>query len=321
MKTRIFTTLTLTVALTLILIGCGNSDHQSYQGYVAGENIYLASPYSGFLVEVLAGRGQPVRKGQLLYKLDADPQQLLLTEASAGLQQAKQIYNDLKKPKRPEELAAIQAQIEQASAQVKLADLRVKRNQTLYQKHVLDKDTFDASLEHYQESIYLKAQYEANLALAKLGSREDQIKAQQSQIAVLTSKMKQAKWELAQKSIYAPADGVIFDTYFRKGEFVAAQKPIAAVLAPENIRIEFFVPDVGLAALHVGKKITFSCDGCSKNNPAVIHYVSPEAEYVPPLVYSLDNRDKLVFRIKANISNPMNFKPGQPVVVTVSKNE
>ena len=317
MKTRIF----IALGFTAFLSGCGGPGKQSYQGYVEGENIYLASPYSGDLVELLVERGQQVKKNQLLFKLDPFPQSLVIKEAAASLQQAIQVYDDLKKPKRPPEIAAIEAQIGQATSQVALALLRVKRNQTLYDKHVMDKDTLDAALERYHELTYLKAQYEANLDLAKLGAREDQLKAQKSQILFFTSKMHQSQWELDQKTIYAPASGVIFDTYYKQGEFVESQHPVASLLSPENMRIEFFVPDVGLAALHLNKKITFDCEGCSKHNEATIRYISPEAEYVPPLVYSRENRDKLVFRVKATITNALAFKPGQPVVVTVINDE
>ena len=305
------------ITLIAVLSSCDNSDH-TYQGYVEGENIYLASPYSGALIQALVQRGQPVKKGDLLFTLDPNPQALQIKQATAALVQAKQVYDDLKKPRRLPEIAALVAQVSQAEAQKKLAALRVKRNQTLFVKHVLDKDSLDASLERYQELFYVKAQFQANLDLAKLGSRTSQIRAQKAKIAFLFSKQKEAEWVIAQKSFYAPADGVIFDTYFRLGEFVDANRPVAALLTPENIRIEFFVPADVLPRLSVGQNIAFDCDGCSKNSAAKIQYISPEAEYLPPLVYSRQNMDKLVFRIKASILAPELFKPGQPVVVTVS---
>ena len=304
--------------LTLItaLSACDSSDH-TYQGYVEGENIYLATPYSGVLVKALVQRGEPVKKGALLFKLDPNPQILEVHQAEAALVQAKQVYNDLIKPRRQPEIDAIAAQVGQADAQMKLAALRVKRNQTLYLKHVMDKDSLDASLERYQELTYLKAQYEANLALAKLGSRSNRLKAQKAQILFFYAKKNEAKWQVAQKSIYAPADGIIFDTYYKLGEFVDKQRPVAALLTPENIRIEFFVPASTLPQLNLGQNISFDCDGCSQHNVAKIQYISPEAEYLPPLVYSRQNMDKLVFRIKATMPHPEQFKPGQPVVVTV----
>ncbi len=107
MKFRIFNILSCIV----LLGGCGGPDRQTFQGYVEGENIYLASPFSGALVDVLVERGQKVRAGELLFKLDPDPQQIVMKEALAGLQQSMLVYEDLKKPKRPEEIAAIEAQI------------------------------------------------------------------------------------------------------------------------------------------------------------------------------------------------------------------
>ncbi len=311
------------ILLTIIAVitGCGNQDQHHYQGYVESRNIYLSAPYSGALLKACVHAGQHVNKGELLFQLDPNPQSLEVKQTAAELKQAEQVYVDLKQPKRPAEIAAIEAQVGQASSQVALAAMRVKRNQTLYDKRVVAKDTLDASAQQYQEMLYLKAQFEANLALANEGSRPDQIKAQEANIALITSKMNQARWQLAQKRLYAPADGVIFETYFREGELVGVQQPLAALLTPDNIRIDFFVPVEALANMRVGQQIMFDCDGCTKNNQAAIYYISPEAEYVPPLVYSRDNRDKLVFRIKANIHDSVKFKPGQPVVVTVSNHD
>ena len=269
----------------------------------------------------LVNRGQWVKKGELIFQLDSNPEILLVNQSLAELQQAKSTYKDLVRPRRAPEIQAIKDQIKQAEAQLSLALLRVKRTSDLYAKSAGNKDDMDAAQSHYEEVLHLRDQYQANLDLAKLGSREEQINAQQAQISALIAKLNQARWQLAQKRVYAPADGVIFDTYFIQGEFVASQQAVASLLTPDNIRIEFFVPAADLTALSVGRKILFTCDGCDKENHAVINYVSPRAEYVPPLVYSTDNRDKLVFRIKASLEKPTQFKPGQPVVITGFDNE
>ena len=88
------------LVFSAVLCGCSGSAHKNYQGYVEGENIYLASPYSGHLVELLVESGQSIKKNQLLFKLDPEPQKFVIAEASAALEQAKQVYDDLKKPKR-----------------------------------------------------------------------------------------------------------------------------------------------------------------------------------------------------------------------------
>ncbi|WP_238400725.1 HlyD family secretion protein [Legionella bononiensis] len=305
------------IIMIMILNGCNGNKHEQFEGYVEGENIFLASPFYGVLNHLAVQRGQQVKKGELLYSLDPNPQLMNIIQIQGELAQAKSQLNDLKKPRRREEIDAIEAQIQQTNAQITLADIRVSRYQKLVDKQASDKDSLDAALAYLQQQKELKMQYEANLALAKLGSREDLITAQQGVVDSLIAKLNISQWELAQKTIYAPADGVIFDTYYRTGEYVAAQQSVLSLLTPENIRIEFFVPLEFLAQLKVGQNISFDCEGCQKNNPAVISYISPDAEYLPPLVYSRDNSSKLVFRIKARINNPSLFKPGQPVMVNL----
>lgn len=299
----------------MLLYGCGNGEHGQFSGYVEGENIYLASPFYGVLKQLAVIRGQKVEKGTLLFKLDASPQDITILQVKAELAQAQNTLFDMKKPKREPEIAAIKAQIEQAESRINLAKIRVSRYEKLIAKRATDQDTVDAAITNLQQELDSKDLYLANLALALLGSRDDQIKAQQAQVDSLVAKLNEARWELAQKTLIAPATGVIFDTYFRQGEYVAAQQPVLSLLTPENIRIEFFVPLDYLSKLHVGQKITFDCEGCAPDNAAVINYVSPDAEYLPPLVYSRENNSKLVFRIKAQMKQPTLFKPGQPVTV------
>lgn len=303
--------------LVTLLNSCSSGEHPQFNGYVEGENIYLASPFYGVLEQLAVVRGQHVEKGQLLFKLDSNPQAINYQQIQADLEQAKNILVDIQKPKRQPEIAAIEAQIEQAEARIKLAQIRAGRYEKLFSRQATDKDSVDAAETTLQQEQDTKLQYSANLELAKLGNREDQIKAQQAQVKSLMAKLNEARWELAQKTLFAPASGVVFDTYFRQGEYVAAQQPVLSLLTANNIYIEFFVPLNYLAQLKVGQRITFNCDGCAENNMAQISYVSPDAEYLPPLVYSRDNSTKLVFRIKASIANPMVFKTGQPVVVTL----
>ena len=173
----------------------------------------------------------------------------------------------------------------------------------------------------FQELDKIKAQYQANLDLARQGSRLQQIGAQQSAVEALSRLVEQNKWQLSQKTIVAPADGVIFDTYFQEGEFVPASRPVASLLPASTLRIEFFVPARVMNRLKLGQKVLFSCNQCSRKDVAKISYISPEAEYIPPLVYNDANADKLVFRIKALIEDPSLYKPGQPVMVVIQYDE
>jgi HlyD family secretion protein len=305
------------VFIIIFLAGCDKSDKPQFQGYIEGENIYLASPNSGKLIHLAVEGGDLVKKGQLLFKLDSQPQAFFLKEYEDEFQQAQHLLNDLMNPRRAPEILAIKAQIEQADADMQLAEIRVNRYRELFKKNAVDKDSLDVAIANLTRQQKLKAQYVANLELAQLGGRDEQIKAQQEQISALSAKYNQAKWQLAQKEMYAPASGLIFDTYYREGEFVGSEKAVLSLLTPENVRVEFFVPVQAISAIKIGTKITISCYGCKKSSEATISYISPEAEYIPPLVYSRENSDKIVFRIKASLPDFNHYKPGQPVTVTL----
>jgi HlyD family secretion protein len=305
------------LTLSIFLFGCERPEPYQYQGYVEGDNIFLASPYSGVLQTLAVKRGQMVKKGDLLYKLDPNPEAFQLETAKKDLLQAENTLQDLEKPRRTEEVDAIIAQIKQVDEEIKLASIRVDRYQKLYAKQAAAKDTLDAAIASLERQKQLKAQYKANLDLAKLGSRVDTIKAQQAQVESLAAKVKALQWAVDQKTGYAPAEGIIFNTFYDPGEWVGEQKSIVSLLTPDEIRIEFFMPLKDMAKIKRGQKISFACEGCDSKNVAMINYISPRAEYLPPLVYSRDNSSKLVFRIKAQILHPLDFKPGQPVWVSL----
>jgi HlyD family secretion protein len=302
-----------------ILISCGQQSQDHYQGYVEGELIFLTSPYSGVLEKLFVKRGETVKKGALIFKLAQYPEILKIKEAEAELTQSKKVHQDLQNPRRSPEIAAIHEEIEQIDAKIKLAQLQVERFRKLYEKNAASKENVDQAVSQYEELQHAKTEQLAHLDLAKQGSRKEQIDAQQAQIEAVTARLQQVQWQLEQKTLAAPVDGVVFDTYYRPGEFVPGQQAVAALLSPNNVRIEFFIPANKLASLHLGQGISFTCDGCETSSPAKISYISPEAEYIPPLVYSRENQNKLVFRIKADISSPNKFKPGQPVMVDVQK--
>ncbi|PJD92958.1 MAG: hypothetical protein CK424_05170 [Legionella sp.] len=301
-----------------ILAGCQQPTHH-YQGYVEGETLYLAEPFSGILQKAHVHRGQIVKKGQLLFEIDPLPQEYELKRAKASIEQNQQVLIDIQKARRAPEIDAIKAQIEQVKAQISLAAIRFHRNETLFNKKVVAKDDLDAAFERLHEAEGLKAQLEANLALALMGGRPNQIGAQKAANKGLRAALEEAQWSVDQKKVCAPSDGIIFDTYYKRGEFVVAAHPIASLLTRQNTYIEFFVPLRDLHDLEVGKKITYTYSTSKKAFSAVVGYISPKAEYMPPLVYSRDNFDKLVFRVKALVYGKNPLIPGEPVMIHVER--
>lgn len=295
---------------------CDGDKHHTFQGYVESDNLLLASPFSGNLIKLSVDQGDFVNKADFLFQLDPNPQQLEVNRAGFLLEEGKFKVKDLKNPKRKPEIEAAEAAIGQVEARLRLAELRKKRYEYLYQQKAANLDSSDEAREYVIELRESKKQREAELELAKLGARENIIQEKQARVEWLLEQEKVLKWEVAQKTGYAPESGIVFDTYYHEGEWVPAGSPVVSLLVPKNTNIEFFVPAVMLPQLSTTQTVYFTCEGCAAKNKAVIKYISPEAEYVPPLVYSRSNYNKLVFRIKASPEKPGLFKPGQPVTIT-----
>ncbi len=287
-----------------------------FQGYVEGENFYLASPFEGKLVKKHVSRGEFVQKNQVLFQIDPNPEVIMERELLQAQKEAEYLKIDLEKPHRALEIKALEDQVQIVDATLTLAKIRLKRFSELYQKQATDLDHVDETRSYVKQLEASKAQAIANLDLSMLGARVDQVNAQDARLLQAKEVLAAAVWRLSQKTLSAPADGLIFDTYYQEGELVAAGRPIASLLPRENIRVEFFVPARILPTLRLNQVVHFTCEGCQTLNKAIINYISPEAEYIPPLVYSRDNSDKIVFRVKARILEPLQFKPGQPVEIT-----
>ena len=124
---------------------------------------------------------------------------------------------------------------------------------------------------------------------------------------------------LARRQAYSPADGTIEQIYFRPGESVPANRPVVALLPPQNLKLRFFAPETLLPEIKYGKAVTVSCDGCEKGLTGKVSFIARSAEYTPPVIYSVDERAKLVYLIEARPDQPEKFRVGQPVTVTLPK--
>lgn len=130
-------------------------------------------------------------------------------------------------------------------------------------------------------------------------------------------RLTQAQWNLDQKKQAAPQSGLIYDTLFRQGEWVGAGKPVVALLPPANIKVRAFVPQIRVGSIHYGDPVQVTVDGVEKPFLGKVSYISPRAEYTPPVIYSRESRQKLVFMVES-VFDPQvsaNLHPGQPVDV------
>ncbi|MDD5759291.1 MAG: HlyD family efflux transporter periplasmic adaptor subunit [Desulfobulbaceae bacterium] len=303
--------------LSALVVGCSQEPSDSFQGYAEGEYIHLSSSLGGSLEKLFVRRGQQVKEGDTLAVLERGLELAAVSEAEQVLIQAENRLADLSKGQRPSELSAIAAQLDRARIALGQSQREFDRRQKLYSEKNISLETLDQARSLKERSSAEVAEIEAKLSTAKLGGRDDQITAMQAEVAAAQEHLVQASWRLDQKTILASKSGFINDTFYEEGEFVPATYPIASLLPPENIKIRFFVPELIVGNLAIGQSIAVSFDGESKPFSATISYISSQAEFTPPVIYSRNTRAKLVFMVEARPrpEEATKFHPGQPVDV------
>jgi HlyD family secretion protein len=314
---KIILNVMLSALAAALLAGCAKNSAGAFQGYIEGEYVYVAAPIAGALTNLAVARGDSVKAGQRLFELERQSEAAALAVAEKNLAQAQAQLDDLKKGQRPTELASLAAQIERAQADLKLAGDELARREKLDVTDVVSKEELDQARAQRDADQAQVDQLTADLETAKLGGRDDAIRAAQAAVESQRAALDKAKWSFDQKQQFAPADAAVHDTLYRQGEFVAAGNPVVVLLPPENLKVRFFVPQEKLAQIKIGGTVSVECDGAAKPFSATVNYISTQAEYTPPVIFSRETRANLVFMIEAKFSSAdaAELRPGQPVDV------
>lgn len=273
----------LVVALALAASACSKPASDTLQGYGEADYIYLASQEAGVVSALNVREGDVVEAGARIFSLD--PERLQYGAESASAQSS----------------AAAQA-VRTAQAQATLAQRNYARGAELFQRGFYPRARLDsdrAAMDAANAQL-AQARREAGAASAATGLARERVN------------------DLAG---VAPAAGTIEQIYHRAGEVVAAGQPIAALLPPENMKIRFFVPEAMLAQFPVGARVSVRCDGAGCEQPleARVSFVAQEPQFTPPVIYSLDQREKLVFLVEARFAGATPIRPGMPVDVRLAQ--
>jgi HlyD family secretion protein len=285
-------------------------------GYAEAELLYVAAPSAGTLVSLAVQRGDRVQRGQLLYALDTDAETLGRQAAQARSEGAQAQADNLRKGRRPDEIAAIDQQLAQARATLVASASTLRRNQQLVDQGFQSPLRLEELVAARDRDAARVRELQAQRNLSTQAARSDEVAAAAAEARGALSDVALTAWREAQKRREAPADALVFDVMYRPGEWVNAGAPVVALLPPTALKVRFFVPEPALAGVAVGSEVSLSCDGCAPNLRARIRWVSPQAEYTPPVIYSNASRSKLVFAVEATpLEAATTLKPGQPVDV------
>jgi HlyD family secretion protein len=275
----------LILSLALFAAACGEHASDAMQGYGEADYIYLSSQDAGIVGELFVREGDRVEAGARVFRLD--PERLSYGAQSAEAQRA-----------------AAAAAVRTSQAEAVLAERNFSRGAQLAERGFYPRARLDAdrAARDAANARLAQARRTAAAAGAETGLAEERLR------------------DLAGA---APAAGTIEQIYHRAGEVVAAGQPIVALLPPENMKVRFFAPEDFLSQLAIGERVNVSCDGrgCEQPLTATISFIAREPQFTPPVIYSLDQREKLVFLVEARLDAPGPIRPGMPVDVRLASDE
>jgi HlyD family secretion protein len=294
-----------------------------FEGYVEGDLVQIGPIEGERLAQLDVQPGSRVEKGAPLFTMATPVLDQQRMEARARVDQAQATLENLKEAlNRPEQIAVFQATLERAKASLVLSQSDFDRQSALLPKGattVAQRDQAKYALDRDKAGV---AEAERQIDAALLPSRNQEILGAEASILQANAQLHQIGVRIRRQSVSAPAAGVIQDVYFWPGEVVAAAQPILALLPPENRKLRVYVPESQLAKFSLGALIEISCDNCPAGLTARVIYISQQAEFTPPVIFSLQERGKLVFRVDARPDgNGLTLPLGLPITARLAAPE
>jgi HlyD family secretion protein len=304
-----------------LLAGCADKNNDFYPGYAEADTIRISTPITGTLTKLHLQRGDHAQQNALAFVLEQESERAAREEAHSRMQRAQALLADLKKGKRPDEVAAVQAQLAQAEAALRLSSADLSRQQQLVTQKFISPARLDEARAAVERDRARVNELRAQLRIAQLGARSDEIQAAEQDLKAAQAQLDQAEWKVAQKTQRVPVAGDVMDVLYREGELVPAGSPVVSLLPPQNIKARFFVSEPALGALRLGQDVTMQCDGCGAPIAGKISFIAKTAEYTSPLIYSKENRTTLVFMLEArpSVADAPRLHPGQPLEIRLAK--
>jgi len=285
----------------------GSDPERMLSGYIEGESLFLAAPVAGTVSTITAQEGQRVAAGAQLFSIDPATLSAQGEQARAQVAEART------------QIASAAANAQQAEAEATAATADADKARRDLNRLLSVRRDDPAAVAGKDIGAAQAALREAN---ARLNAARQTASARRAQIAAARAQESQARGgerevaiRVGQLAPPAPSAARVEDVFYRPGEWVAANQPVVSLLPDDRVKIRFFVPEQEVARYRPGRNVRFSCDGCATGLTARISYVSPRPEFTPPVIFSRDSRDRLVFMVEARPAKPAKLMPGLPVDV------
>lgn len=289
-------------------------------GYVEGDYVLLAPIEVAQVQSIEVRRGDRVAAGETIGMLENTDAEIAVAQAQAALAQGQAQLADLRLGKRPEEIAVLEAAVRSAEAKAEEAGRVLSRVADLFKRGIATQAQLDEASTSVKVTAAEIGQSKANLAVAGLPARAETINAAEQQVKGAQAQLEQARWRLSQRTIVAPSAGRISDVIRNPGDVAGPSAPVISLLPDGAVKLKVYVPEASFSKVSVGTELSVRCDGCGPDLTARVSYVSPDPEFTPPVIYSLETRQKLVYLVEARPQgSDTPLQPGQIVDVSLGQ--
>lgn len=306
------------------LVACSRSSSSQHGSIVISGNIEVTDAQLGFklpgrVAERPVFEGDHVKAGQLIARLDDSEQKQQLDLNRAELAGAEAALAELEAGSRPQEIAAAEATVRSAQAELDRARLDFVRQQDLREKNVIADRDFETAQAQLKVAEARVAETSEQLKLVREGPRAETIQQARARVAQARASVALAETHLAETRLFSPLTGAVLSHNIEPGEFVSAGTPIVTVADTLHTWVRAYVNQTDLGRVRLGQKLIVHTDTApGKNFEGTVSFISSEAEFTPKTVQTTKERVKLVFRIKVDVANPQDeLKPGMPADIVL----
>jgi HlyD family secretion protein len=311
------------IAVAIVLFTFPANEDAEFPGYMEADLVLVGSEQGGRVLALSVEEGVAVKQGDPVFTLESSEQEASVAAAKARVAEAEARLADARAElQRPDEIKVLEAALKEAEAMLQVASNNLDRAQALFDKGWTTKAQLDDAIAQHDRNEASVAEAEKRIIAAKLPGRSDMIDAAAANAEAARHALNEAEKNLGKRQVFAPADGTVEEVYFRPGEVVNAGQSVIALLPPRNLKVRFFVAEPERATLQVDQRVAITCDGCPSDLHAKINFIAREAEFTPPVIFSREQRQKLVYLVEARPEGPAAaLTAGQPVTVTLGPGE
>lgn len=298
-----------------VLPFCGPEESWAV-GYIEGDYVLVAPVETARIENLAVDRGQRVEEGTTLATMERREIEILVAQSEAAVARARAELSDLRQGARAAEIAVAEAAVESTAADLDKAVREYTRLELLFERNVSTQAQLDLAAASRDIARARLRESEARLEVLRLPARQNRITAAEAAVAEATETLNMMKWRLAQRELRAEGAGFVADIYRFTGDIAGPQAPVLSILPDGGVKLRFYVPEPSYSLLSVGDDVSFACDNCPDGLTARVSYLATSPEFTPPVIYSLDARQKLVYLAEARIDGASTaLKPGQIVDV------